>query len=51
MTLFVRWLRLPPQQRTLGLEAVGWLSLARLLVHHVPKAPLTPASGDGPRRW
>lgn len=36
MTLLASWLRLPPPQRALALEAAAWLTLARLLVHHVP---------------
>ena len=36
MTLLVRWFRLSPPQQALALEAAVWLTLARLLVHHIP---------------
>lgn len=36
MTLLAGWLRLPPPERAMALEAAVWLTLARLLVHHVP---------------
>ena len=36
MTLLASWLRLPPPQRAMALEAAVWLTLAWLLVHHVP---------------
>ena len=36
MTLLGSWLRLAPAQRTMALEAAVWLTLARLLAHHVP---------------
>lgn len=36
MSLFAGWLRLPPPQRVVALEAAVWLTLARLLVYHVP---------------
>jgi hypothetical protein len=36
MTLLASWLRLPAPQRALALEAAAWLTLARILVSHVP---------------
>lgn len=36
MTAVARWLRLPPPQRALALEAAAWLTLARLVIRHVP---------------
>ena len=36
MTLLASWLRLPPPQRAMALDAAVGLTLARLLVHHMP---------------
>ncbi|MCY4634686.1 MAG: lasso peptide biosynthesis B2 protein [Acidobacteria bacterium] len=36
MTLLAVWLRLPPQQRAMALEAAMRLTLARLIVYYVP---------------
>lgn len=36
MTLLASWVRLPPPRRALSLEAAVCLTLAWLLIHHVP---------------
>ena len=58
MTLLAAWLRLPPPKRALALEAAVWLTLARLLVRHVPmrywcsylEAATGGGAGDGGRQ-
>ena len=51
MSALISWLRLPPPQRAMALEAGACLALARLLVHHVPmrywgREPETVAGSD-----
>ena len=50
MTLLASWLRLPSAQRALALEAAAWLTLAWVLVQHVPMrywCRHVEAAGDG----
>lgn len=57
MSLLASWLRLPVPQQALALEAAAWLTLARILVGHVPMRywrrhlETVPAGAEGAGRY